>query len=60
MDFNCINDLIENDDASKEYFSSLEADVQQRLLDRYTGVANLDDLKNYANSIMNDSEQQDD
>ena len=56
MDFNCINDLIETDEASKEYFNSLDANVQQKLLDKYTGVANLDDLKNYADSIMNEEE----
>lgn len=56
MDFNCLNDLIETDSASKEYFNSLEADVQQKLLDRYTGVANIDELKNYADSIMHSEE----
>ena len=53
MEFNSTNDLLNSSAEAQQYFNSLDADTQQQLLDRYTGAANLDELKTFANVIKN-------
>lgn len=53
MDFNMTNDLLKSDPEAQSFFNSLDADTQKRLLDRYTGAANLEELKTFASVVKN-------
>jgi hypothetical protein len=52
MEFNSTLELINSDPKSKAYFDSLPADVQQQLLDRYTGARSLDELRVFGDDLM--------
>ncbi len=53
MEFNMTNELLKNDAAAMDYFNSLDAEVQKRLLDRYTGAESLAELKSFAETVKN-------
>lgn len=53
MEFNMTNDLLKTNPEAQSFFNSLDADTQKQLLDRYTGAANLEELKTFAGVIQN-------
>lgn len=53
MEFNMTNDLLKTNPEAQSFFNSLDAETQKRLLDRYTGAANLEELKTFASVIEN-------
>lgn len=51
MQFNSTNDLLKSNSEAMQYFNSLDADTQRRLLDKYTQVTNVEELKTFASVI---------
>lgn len=54
MEFNSTAELLSSDPKSQAYFDSLPANVQQQLLDKYTGAKNLEELKVFGDDLMTD------
>lgn len=52
MEFNSTSELLESDPRSQEYFNSLPANVQQQLLDKYTGAKSLEELRVFGDDLM--------
>ena len=53
MDYENISQLISSNVEATQYFNSLSADMQQKILDRGTGVNTLDKLKEFKNLVEN-------
>ena len=53
MDCQKINELILSNVEATQYFNSLSAEMQQKILDRGTGVNTLDKLKEFKNLVEN-------
>ena len=51
MDFNSTNDLLKTDSEAQKFFDSLDAQTQKQLLDKYTHVTNISELKTFADVI---------
>lgn len=51
MEFNSTLELLNSDPKSKAYFDSLPANVQQQLLDKYTGAKNLEELRVFGDDL---------
>lgn len=52
MEFNSTSELLESDPKSQAYFDTLPANIQQQLLDKYTGAKNVDELKVFGDDLM--------
>lgn len=52
LEFNSTSELLNSDPKSQAYFDSLPANVQQQLLDKYTGAKNLDELRAFGDDLM--------
>lgn len=52
MEFNSTSDLLNSDPKSQAYFDTLPANVQQQLLDKYTGAKNLKELQAFGDDLM--------
>ena len=52
MEFNSTNELLKSNAEAMQFFNSLNADTQQQLLDRYTGVKSVNELKTFADVIQ--------
>ena len=50
MDYENISQLISSNVEATQYFNSLSAEMQQKILDRGTGVNTLDKLKEFEKS----------
>lgn len=53
MDYENISQLISSNVEATQYFNSLSAEMQQKILDRGTGVNTLDKLKEFKNLVEN-------
>ena len=53
MDCENISQLISSNVEATQYFNSLSAEIQQKILDRGTGVNTLDKLKEFKNLVEN-------
>ena len=53
MDYENISQLISYDKDAMHYFNSLSAEMQQKILDRGTGVTSLDELKSFQSLVEN-------
>lgn len=53
MDYENISQLISSNVEATQYFNSLSAEIQQKILDRGTGVNTLDKLKEFKNLVEN-------
>ena len=53
MDYENISQLISDDKEAMHYFNSLSAEMQQKILDRGTGVNSLEQLKNFQQLVEN-------
>ena len=53
MDCENISQLISSNVEATQYFNSLSAEMQQKILDRGTGVNTLDKLKEFKNLVEN-------
>ena len=53
MDYENISQLISSNVEATQYFISLSAEMQQKILDRGTGVNTLDKLKEFKNLVEN-------
>ena len=53
MDYENISQLISSNVEATQYFNSLSAEMQQKILDRGTGVNTLDKLKEFKNLLEN-------
>lgn len=53
MDYENISQLISSSVEATQYFNSLSAEMQQKILDRGTGVNTLDKLKEFKNLVEN-------
>lgn len=51
MEYENISQLISYNDEARHYFNTLSAPMQQKILDRGTGVNTLDKLKNFQNIV---------
>ena len=51
MEFNSTNELLKSNAEAMQFFNSLNADTQQQILDKYTGVNNIKELKTFAEVI---------
>ena len=51
MDFISTNYLLKTDADAQNFFDSLDAQTQQQLLDKYTHVTNISELKTFAEVI---------
>lgn len=51
MEFNSTLELLNSDPKSKAYFDSLPANIQQQLLDKYTGAKNLEELRIFGDDL---------
>lgn len=51
MEFNSTNELLKSNAEAMQFFNSLNADTQQQILDKYTGVTNIQELKTFAEVI---------
>lgn len=51
MDYENISQLISSNVEATQYFNSLSAEMQQKILDRGTGVNTLDKLKEFKNLV---------
>ncbi len=52
MEFNSTNELLKSNAEAMQFFNSLNADTQQQLLDKYTGVKSVNELKTFADVIQ--------
>ena len=52
MEFNSTAELLNSDPQSQAYFDSLPANVQQQLLDKYTGASDLDELRIFGDDLL--------
>lgn len=52
MEFNSTIELLHSDPESQAYFDTLPANVQQQLLDKYTGAKSLDELRVFGDDLM--------
>lgn len=52
MEFNSTSELLHSDPQSQAYFDTLPANVQQQLLDKYTGAKNIDELRAFGDDLM--------
>lgn len=55
MRYEGICDLVESDENAKNYFNSLDGDVQKSLMANGAGVNTLEELKNFAEVIREQS-----
>ena len=53
MDYENISQLISSNVEATQFFNSLSAEMQQKILDRGTGVNTLDKLKEFKNLVEN-------
>ena len=53
MDYENISQFISYDKDAMHYFNSLSAEMQQKILDRGTGVTSLDELKSFQSLVEN-------
>lgn len=51
MEYENISRLISYDAEAKRYFDSLSAELQQKIIDRGSGVNTLDKLKNFKSLV---------
>lgn len=52
MEFNSTIDLLNSDPKAQSYFDTLPANVQQQLLDKYTGAKNVDELRVFGDDLI--------
>lgn len=53
MDYENISQLISDDKDAMHYFNSLPVEIQQKILDRGTGVSSLEQLKSFQQLVEN-------
>ncbi len=54
MEFNSTMELLKSDARAQSYFDGLPANVQQQLLDKYTGAKNLAELQAFGDDLRMD------
>ena len=54
MEYNSTAELLDSDPKARSYFDSLPADIQQHLLDKYTGAKNTDELRAFGDDLRLD------
>ena len=52
MEFNSTMELLNSDPKAQSYFDGLPANVQQQLLDKYTGAKNLEELRAFGDDLQ--------
>ena len=52
MEFNSTMELLQSDPKAKSYFDGLPANVQQQLLDKYTGAKNFEELRVFGDDLQ--------
>ena len=52
MVFNSTNELLKSNSEAMQFFNSLNADTQRQLLDKYTGVKSVEELKAFADVVQ--------
>lgn len=52
MEFNSTAELLKSDPKAQTYFNSLPANVQQQLLDKYTGAKSLEELRVFGDDLI--------
>ena len=52
MEFNTTMELLNSAPKAQSYFDGLPANVQQQLLDKYTGAKNLDELRAFGDDLQ--------
>lgn len=52
MEFNSTMDLLNSDPKAQSYFDTLPANIQQQLLDKYTGAKNVEELRVFGDDLI--------
>lgn len=52
MEFNSTMELLKSDPKAQSYFDALPANVQQQLLDKYTGAKTAEELQVFGDDLI--------